>query len=470
MINRILIRLKVVQMLYSYLLTRNDFSLVALPENESRDKKYAYSIYLRLIDAIIRMSGYVSGASRPVKADDPVLHGNSTARELLALPALKGLLLDKEIYAPLPEDVLESLSATIAKSKVYADYKKSRKKNLEDDIKFWCVIADTIFAKDPELIAYSRKSEEFSLSGYTRGISWLRDTLLSYGDSRAAYLKSGKDLEAALNQAYHLYVALFVLMANITREQEKRLETAKSKHLATNEDLNPDLRFVNNRLIKAIEESGDLTAYLKANPLDWDNEQTLVRSLLDAILSSEIYADYMALPQTNLETDCELWRNILKYIILPSDDLAEALEAKSVYWNDDLHIMGTFALKSVKKVAQDPEGLFKLLPKYKDEEDSRFGQELFKAVIDNRIEYRELIDKFVNSDNWDPERIAFMDFVIMLAAIAELINFPEIAVAVTMNEYVEIANAYSTDRSGRFVNGVLFAVYNCLVDQGKIKK
>ena len=111
-----------------------------------------------------------------------------------------------------------------------------------------------------------------------------------------------------------------------------------------------------------------------------------------------------------------------------------------------------------------------LLPKYKDDEDAVFGMKLFTDAVDHREEYRGLIDRFINPEQWDSDRLAFMDIVVMMAAIAELLRFPSIPVAVTLNEYIEIANSYSTPRSGQFVNGVLYSVINYLKAEDMLDK
>ena len=470
MINRILIRLKVVQLLYSYLLTRNDFTIAEAPEGESKEKKYSYKIYLQLIDAIVRMSGLTAGRNAAVMNPDRVLEKNSLARELLSIQKIRGALLNTELYTPLPVDLLGRLADEITESAAFKEYKKTRSKSLEDDVKFWTTIVETTLANNQKILSFDRKDEDFSLSAFARAIVWLNGTLSSYCDTKMSYTKALKELERSLDSAYHLYISIFQLIRAITREEENRLETNKIKHLATAADLNPDMRFVENRVIKAIDNCEEFNKYVNDHPVDLDDDPHLVRSLLDLVLQSEIYKDYMAQEETTLEDDCELWRNLLRYVILPSDDLAEALETKSLYWNDDLHIMGTFAIKTIKRVATNPDEAFVILDKYKDEEDARLGRRLFESAVLNRITYRDYIDRFINTENWDAERIPFMDFVIMTAAIAELINFPEIAVAVTMNEYVEIANYYSTERSGKFVNGVLYAVYSMLREQGVIQK
>ena len=181
----------------------------------------------------------------------------------------------------------------------------------------------------------------------------------------------------------------------------------------------------------------------------------------------------MALPgETTFEQDCDLWRNLFKNIILPSDELAETLESRSIFWNDDIHVMGTFVLKTIRRFAQSKtEGAdIDLLPQFKDDEDRRFGPDLFMHAVNHYDEYKELVEKFVNTTRWDAERLAFMDIVIMVTAIAEIMAYPAIPLAVSLNEYIEIANAYSTPRSGAFINGILYSVINHLKEEGRLVK
>ena len=173
-----------------------------------------------------------------------------------------------------------------------------------------------------------------------------------------------------------------------------------------------------------------------------------------------------------MQADCEFWRQVMKQIILPSDSLAELLESQSVYWNDDVDIIGTFVLKTFRRLSAVKEGdaAQAVLPQFKDKEDEKFGEELFTDTIDNYDTYRGHIDRFINANHWDPERLAFMDVIVMATAISELLNFPAIPIPVTLNEYIEIANAYSTPRSGQFINGILFSIINYLREEGKLLK
>ena len=187
------------------------------------------------------------------------------------------------------------------------------------------------------------------------------------------------------------------------------------------------------------------------------------------MLESEAYKEYMAAPgEKTLDDEIELWRKLMKQVILPSDELEEALESKSIFWNDDLDVMSSFAMKTLKRLAVNPTE--PLLPEFKDDEDAEFGSRLFDTAVKNREEYRALIDEFVNTKKWDTERVALMDVVILEAALAEALEFPNIPLSVTTNEYVEIANRYSTGRSGAFVNGMLAAICEKLRRDGRIIK
>jgi len=148
-----------------------------------------------------------------------------------------------------------------------------------------------VIAKDDEFKALMHEDAEFTTVGFNAGIRQMADTLTSYQDSRLAYINAGKELKASLDKAYELYNSLFVLMMELTHEQYTRLENAKTKHLATPEELNPNMRFAENMFIERLRENESLQNYLSANPVSWENNPALIRSLLDSILSSQLYAD-----------------------------------------------------------------------------------------------------------------------------------------------------------------------------------
>lgn len=474
MVNRILIRIKVVQMLYSYLLTRSEFKIDSAPETTSRDKKFAYTVYLDFLFLILEISGVrfrrSDGSMTPACDPDRLISSNRVAKALYDNDTIKSIILRSGATVEGFDALLQTLSDNIVRSAAYRDYKKIKSRSLADDVRFWLAVLNTIIAKDDQVLEVMRRNPEFTIAGFNAGVRQLSDTLTSYQDSRMTYVNAGRELKTSLDKAYELYYSIFVLMMEITALQAQRLENAKNKFLATPEELNPDTRFIDNRLIARLQESEALKDFLADHPVSWADDPALVRSLLDSILASKAYADYMEAPADDFAADCEFWRNVTRNIILPSDDLAETLEAKSIFWNDDLPIMGTFVTKTLRQFAGAPDSELKFLPQYKDEEDENFGPELFRLAVENRETYRSYIDRFINSSQWDPERLAFMDIVVMIAAIAELINYPAIPVPVTMNEYIEIANSYSTSRSGQFINGILFSVVRYLNEEGIISK
>lgn len=466
MINRVLIRIKVVQLLYSYLLTQSEFKIESLPENPSRDKKYAYSLYLDLLAFILRISGYkLPSASSNAVEDNRYLSANKIVRALNADDQVRTILMRNSSNVTSFDGALRSVYDAIVNSSIYRSYIRQKDSDIQKDMTFWSVILRTIIAKNECFIEEARKNPYFTNLGFENAIKMAVSTLESYCDNRTLLSEARNALDKSLDKAYELYHALLLLSVELTRTQDMRLEAAKQKHLPTPEDLNPNMRFVDNALPRMIIESPDMKEYLKNNPISWVEDDSFIKSMLNSIINSDIYAEYMAKETTDVEADCEFWRMIYKNVILPSDELAEILESKSVYWNDDLQIMGTFVLKSIKRAAACKNGIISLLPQYKDEEDEQFGPRLFLDAVDNRETYRSYIDRFINSDQWDPERLAFMDIVIMITAIAELLNFPAIPIPVTLNEYIEIANSYSTQRSGQFINGILYSVINYLKDE-----
>ena len=264
-----------------------------------------------------------------------------------------------------------------------------------------------------------------------------------------------KQLSKSFDKSYELYNYLLLLIVELTDLQDRRLDDAKNKYLPTEEDLNPNTRFIDNRLVDMLRNNQMLKDFVAENKFTWKDDDLFMKLLLDKILHSEVYEKYMADDDDSLAHDCELWKQLFKQVILPDDDFAQLLENKSVYWNDDLDIMGTFAIKTIRRFEEgeaEP-----ILPMYKDAEDEDFGKQLFMKSIAAKEENDQLIDSFV-TDKWDVERVAFMDRIVMDVCITEVKEFLSIPTSVSLNEYIEIAKCYSTPKSGIFVNGILNAI------------
>ena len=270
-----------------------------------------------------------------------------------------------------------------------------------------------------------------------------------------------KELTKSLDKSYELYNALLKLMIELTDVQDLRLNEAKHKFLPTEEDLNPNMRFVENEFVKRLRADQTLADFVDDKKINWRDDELFVRLLLDKILRSEEYQEYMEMPKTSLVRDGEVWYQLMKKVVLPDENLLEHLQSMSVYYtDDDLQIMGQFVMKTIRRF--EDEEAQPILPQYKNDDDSKFGEQLFSKAVAEMEENNSYIDQFVKTEKWDVERIALMDRVVMCTALTEIRNYPSIPVNVSLNEYIELAKDYSTPRSGQFVNGILNAVVNKL--------
>lgn len=278
-----------------------------------------------------------------------------------------------------------------------------------------------------------------------------------------------KELTKSLDKSYELYNALLKLMIELTDVQDLRLDEAKHKFLPTEEDLNPNMRFVENEFVKRLRADQTLADFVDDKKINWRDDELFVRLLLDKILRSEEYQEYMEMPKTSLVRDGEVWYQLMKKVVLPDENLLEHLQSMSVYYtDDDLQIMGQFVMKTIRRF--EDEEAQPILPQYKNDDDCKFGEQLFSKAVAEMEENNSYIDQFVKTEKWDVERIALMDRVVMCTALTEIRNYPSIPVNVSLNEYIELAKDYSTPRSGQFVNGILNAVVNKLrADKGIIK-
>lgn len=466
MINRVLIRIKVVQLLYSYLLTRNDFTLPVIEQSPSRDTAFAFTLYNDLLLFLLKLACLKPGGRverNRYLADNRFL--KAIAQDVEVQTRLEQ---NHEGFSVLERYIPDVLDAVV-KSRAYRSYTHSKDRDIQADVNFLDLVVEQEIEKSADFYEAARRINGFTNAGYEKAFRMFHTTIRSFCDNRTSYIGARNSLSRSLDKAYELYHELLLLVVELTDSRAQAIETARHKYLPTAEDLNPNMKFVENRLAVLLNESEKFNDYFKEHPFSWRQENPgMLRRLMDRIMESDIYVEYMNSPESSLAEDCEFWRNIFKKVIFPSDDLAEALEGMSVYWNDDLTVMDGFVLKTIKRAATD--GSIRILPKFKDDEDARFGAELFETAVEHREEYRALIDRFIDSKQWDSERLAFMDIVIMIAAISELLKYPQIPIPVTLNEYIEIANCYSTNKSGQFINGILFSVINYLKEEGRLSK
>lgn len=291
----------------------------------------------------------------------------------------------------------------------------------------------------------------------------------------AYYQNGGKNIDTAekelffsLGKAYDLYHYLLMLMVEVNRIAERAVETAQNRYNRIHVGEKPSTKFVDNRFVRQLEVNKQLLEFRESQKKNWANEEDFVRSLYKKVIETDYYQEYMASAESSYAEDRELWRKIYKNLICNNEDLDSLLEDMSLYWNDDKFIVDTFVLKTIKRFEEEKGAGQELLPEFKDEEDRDFAHRLFRNTLLNADYYRKLISE--NTKNWEFNRIALMDLVIMQIALAEIVTFPNIPLSVSLNEYVDIAKIYSTPRSGAYVNGLLDVIAKRLIAEKKISK
>jgi N utilization substance protein B len=277
-----------------------------------------------------------------------------------------------------------------------------------------------------------------------------------------------KELFHSIEKTYELYYHLLNLAIAITAYAASRIESKKNKFRPTTEELNPNTRFIDNKFVILLQKNKQFNKFIAEKKISWVNNADIIKTLYDEIIASDFYQEYMEDENSDFGRDKDIWRKIFKKIILQSEDLDNSLEDQSIFWTDDVEMVISFVIKTIKRFSEDAGVNQELLPMFKDEEDADFARKLIRGVLKNGKKYREIID--VNTQNWELDRIAFMDILIMEVAISELMDFPTIPVNVTLNEYIEIAKNYSTEKSGIFVNGVLDKIVDLLKKDNKLIK
>jgi N utilization substance protein B len=264
------------------------------------------------------------------------------------------------------------------------------------------------------------------------------------------------ELLLSLRRSYDLYHYFLLLIVEVTNLQERKQDMRKHKYHPTAEELNPNMRLVNNRFARQLETNRMLSQYVKERGVSWVNETGFVKKVLDLILASDFYRDYINSAEDSYEIDREFWRTVFRRLICGNEELEEALEDISIYWNDDVEIIESFVIKTIKRFVESEGSRQELLPMFKDNDDYDFAVSLFRHTLRSGEVFRERIVRHLK--NWEMERIASMDLIIIQVALAEIMNFPDIPVNVTLNEYINAAKYYSTPKSSTFINAILDSV------------
>jgi N utilization substance protein B len=280
--------------------------------------------------------------------------------------------------------------------------------------------------------------------------------------------KTEKELYHSISKSYELYHLLLIFIVDIQQYAESRIEIARNKIRPTAEDINPNTRFVDNKLILQLRENDQLLRYLNASGVSWAKYPELIKELYYEVINSQAYQDYMELDKVQYEDDKRLVIYIFSEIIQLNDNLNQVIEEMSIFWNDDLEFIISMIVKTIKKFNENDSSQKSLMSLYKNEDDKEFVKTLFRKALVNRDFSINLIRE--TASNWDVDRIAFMDILIMQIAISELIEFQSIPTKVSLNEYLDISKYYSTEKSNTFINGILDKILENLKANNKILK
>jgi N utilization substance protein B len=281
--------------------------------------------------------------------------------------------------------------------------------------------------------------------------------------------KQQEFLNRSIGQTYTLYLLILSLLRELYQMAADHSEKATSNYLKSEpEDRGNPLRLSQNRILKQLSENPELTEALKKRKLkQWYLNEKYVKIVLSELLESDLYNAYAQTPES-YEADREFLTQAFREIIAPNDKVYEFLEDEEITWADDLPLINTHLLKQLRKVKPDSPHSFFLPPLLKNKEDVEFAGELLKKTLLKGEELEAEIEG--KTPNWDKDRIAELDAILLKMAIAELLYFPSIPERVSINEYLEIAKEYSTPKSSIFINGVLDKLTKDYKSSGRLKK
>ncbi|MBO5660122.1 MAG: transcription antitermination factor NusB [Bacteroidaceae bacterium] len=278
-----------------------------------------------------------------------------------------------------------------------------------------------------------------------------------------------KELLLSLSHAYDLYNQLLLLMVETSRTALRMLDMRQNRSNRLGEYIQHSTRFADNRFMLQLESNKQLIDYRDSQQrFSWADEDKFVRDLYKQIEESEYYQAYMQKPECTYADDREVWRLIYRHLICNNEELDALLEDKNLYWNDDKVVVDTFVLKTINRFKEDSNAEMALLPEFRDESDRDYATRLIFRTFANSEYFDSLIAS--TARKWDLSRIALMDRVILHVALAEIISFPSIPVSVSINEYIEVAKAYSTPKSSRYINATLDTIVRRLQEEKKLLK
>jgi len=296
-----------------------------------------------------------------------------------------------------------------------------------------------------------------------------------------AYYKDGdktpgtarKELRKSFADTYDLYFMLLAFMNELTAYAQQQLEEQSARARATHASWVPNKRFVQNRFAQQIFDNRALRARMVEQNLSWDAGIPAVHEVYKQLVESDFYKQYMEADACTYEDDKRVWRLIYQNLLVDNDALSDALDEMEVVldksnWTVDADIVISYVIKTIKRFKEDSTPETPLLEMFDSEEELTFATQLLEFALADHAKSEERINSHLKG--WDADRIAYMDRVLVETALAEIIHFDDIALTVSMNEYIELAKTYSGDKSYMFINGILTEIIRDLRNEGDMFK
>ncbi len=293
-----------------------------------------------------------------------------------------------------------------------------------------------------------------------------------YSGSDHTALSARKNLLNKFSSTYSLYIMMLSFADELTTYAEEQISENKKRAAVLHKAYHANLNFVNNRLAQQIFNNRRIRNYMENQDLRWDTGMSAIEATYKALVGAPFYKEFMALESPSYDDEKNLWRKIYSSL-LENVDLNSALEEMEVAldqegWTVDSDMVITYVIKTIKRFKEEDTDELPILEMFESEEELNFGKNLLQWSIEQTEENKELIAKALK--NWEADRIAYMDQIILLVALAEIRKCNEIALEISMNEYIEIAKEYSSDKSHTFINGVLNRIVNDLREENKLFK
>ena len=291
------------------------------------------------------------------------------------------------------------------------------------------------------------------------------------GDKMAGTAR--RELRKSFADTYDLYFVLLDFANVLTAYAQQQLEDQAARARATHADWTPNKRFVQNRWAQQIFDNRALRARIAEQHLEWDSGMSAVSEVYRQLIESDFYRAYMDAPSCSYEDDKRIWRQIYQHLLASNPALEDALDEMEVVldksnWTVDADIVISYIIKTIKRFREDSTPETPLLEMFDNLEEEQFAMSLLDKALEGHEQFEQLINTHLKG--WDADRIAYMDRVIVEVALAEILNFEEIAITVSMNEYIELAKEYSGDKSYMFINGILTEILRDMRNEGSFFK